>query len=111
MHTKYDEHELIEFFRNLPDYLEPEEAGRFICTSTGENNIKIVMYVSIYENKCKVNLDIENSPIFEVSLENVEELLVGEKYETLQIRQNDGNSKDYVIHNSPNFFITTLDNC
>ena len=87
MWTKYDESELIEFFRSLPVYIEPREAGQLIFSSIGANNIQLSMLISAYEKKCKISLDIENSPIFNVELDDVEEIKLNEKCDSVLIYQ------------------------
>ena len=108
MWIKYNEYELLEFFRSLPVFIGSKEAGEFIYASKGENDVEIVMSVSVYEKKCQISLCINDYPIFKASFENVEELQIDDKYETLKICQS-GQAKNHIIYNKPNFFITTTE--
>jgi len=106
-HIKYDEHELLEFFKELPIFIGLEEAQEFTYSSKGGNDVRIIFSASVYENRCKIGLYLHEGWIFETTIENVNAIRT--HGDGLRICQS-GHPNDYVIYNKPNFFIVTTDN-
>ncbi|MFD1425586.1 hypothetical protein [Kroppenstedtia sanguinis] len=75
-YIKYNEYELLELFESEPEPLHEEEAGMLYYTHKDHHGFEAVMYISIYENYCRLSVSHENleKPIFQLELHEVQSI-------------------------------------
>ena len=102
LYMKYDEYELLEMFESEPIFLATKEAGLYRYSYIGKNNVKIVLYISVYENECDISLYLHENPLFKAELTDVE--FIRQDENRLRIHQNNAD-KDYIIYFKPTICI------
>jgi hypothetical protein len=104
----YDEHDMLELFESEPNALEPYGCGIYFYKKKIQNGVRLLIYLSVYENLCHISLGVEEHDVFfDSKLKNVEYL----RKEGSFLRIHQANSKkDCLLYFPPNFLVKIENN-
>ncbi|MFK3957882.1 hypothetical protein [Pseudalkalibacillus hwajinpoensis] len=107
MGIKVDDYDLIELFECEPDYLYEKEQGIFMINKMDDVGIRLLMLVSIHEQRCKIDLINAHNDKALIELKFMNVIKIERKENTLLIISKD-KKEPYTVWFTPRIALQSI---